>query len=114
MCLCLKYLFCPSKWRVEPVVWVVVFFHVPGEIVYSFFNFHFNIFWNSINLAKVCITAWRRGFGLRSSFNLSKRVSLCSRYGFFCYSITYFVPFGVIENRVTKISFKYFNGNCDY
>ena len=26
----------------------------------------------------------------------------------------YFVPFGVIENRFTKIKFKYFNGNCDY
>ena len=26
----------------------------------------------------------------------------------------YFVPFGVIENRFTKINFKYFNGNCDY
>ena len=26
----------------------------------------------------------------------------------------YFVLFGVIENRVTKIKFKYFNGNCDY
>ena len=25
-----------------------------------------------------------------------------------------FVLFGVIENRVTKIKFKYFNGNCDY
>ena len=25
-----------------------------------------------------------------------------------------FVPFGVIENRFTKINFKYFNGNCDY
>ena len=26
----------------------------------------------------------------------------------------YFVLFGVIENIVTKIKFKYFNGNCDY
>ena len=26
----------------------------------------------------------------------------------------YFVPFGVIENRFTKIKFKSFNGNCDY
>ena len=26
----------------------------------------------------------------------------------------YFVPFGVIESRFTKIKFKYFNGNCDY
>ena len=48
------------------------------------------------------------------SFYLLKSVSLCSRYGFFCYTFTYFVPFGVIKNRVTKISFKYFNGNCDY
>ena len=36
---------------------------------------------------------------------------LSSRYGFFCYTFTYFVPFGVIENRVTKFNFKYFNGN---
>ena len=27
-------------------------------------------------------------------------------------TLTYFVPFGVIENRVTKVIFKYFNGNC--
>ena len=26
----------------------------------------------------------------------------------------YFVPFGIIQNRFTKIKFKYFNGNCDY
>ena len=26
----------------------------------------------------------------------------------------YFVPFGVVKNRFTKIKFKYFNGNCDY
>ena len=29
-------------------------------------------------------------------------------------TFNYFVPFGVIENRFTKINFKYFNGNCDY
>ena len=26
----------------------------------------------------------------------------------------YFLPFGVIENRFTKIKLKYFNGDCDY
>ena len=26
----------------------------------------------------------------------------------------YFVPFAIIQNRFTKIKFKYFNGNCDY
>ena len=29
----------------------------------------------------------------------------------FCYTFTYFVPSGVIKNRVTKVNFKYFNGN---
>ena len=29
----------------------------------------------------------------------------------FCCTFTYFVSFGVIENRVTKVNFKYFNGN---
>ena len=29
----------------------------------------------------------------------------------FCYTFTYLVPFGVIKNRITKVNFKYFNGN---
>ena len=29
----------------------------------------------------------------------------------FYYTFTYFVPFGVIKNRVTKVNSKYFNGN---
>ena len=32
----------------------------------------------------------------------------------FLLTFNYFVPFGVIENRFTKINFKYFNGNGDY
>ena len=55
MCLCLKYLVCPSKWRVELGVWEVVSFPVPGEIVYSFFNFFFDIFWDTINLLYVSL-----------------------------------------------------------
>ena len=30
----------------------------------------------------------------------------------FYYTFTYFVPFGVIENRITKVNSKYFNGTC--
>ena len=37
-----KYLACPSKWRVELTVWDVLFFPVPEEIAYSF-NFFFDI-----------------------------------------------------------------------
>ena len=33
--------------------------------------------------------------------------------GIFSYTVAYFVPFLVIENRFTKINFKYFNGNFD-
>ena len=33
---------------------------------------------------------------------------------FLCYIFTYFVPFGVIENRISKTNFKCFNGNCEY
>ena len=48
-----KYPICPSKWRVELIVKEVVFFPAPEEIVYSFFNFPWMIFWNGINLAYV-------------------------------------------------------------
>ena len=53
MCLCVKYLVQPSTWRVELDVWKAVFFLVPGEIVNSFLNFLFRIFWKSINLVYV-------------------------------------------------------------
>ena len=77
----------------------------------KFFNFLFDILeWYKFGL---CITAWKQGFGFWLCFYLSKRVSLCSRHAFLL-TFNYFVPFGVIENRFTKINFKYFNGNCDY
>ena len=80
-------------------------FPVPEEVACSFFNILFDIFWAKYKFG-LCIKTWRRGFGcLRLSFYLSR---------FFCYTIAYFVPFWVIENRVTKINFMYFNGNCDY
>ena len=107
--LCLEYLVCPSKWRIELSVWQVVFVPVPRQVVHSFFSFLFDLFYNNINLAYVSITAWRRGFDIGLSFYLQKRVSLCSRYGFFCYAFTYFVLFRVNKNRVTKINLNDFN-----
>ena len=53
MCICLQYLVRPSKWRVELGVREVVFFTVPEEMAYSFFNFLFDIVWSSINLVYV-------------------------------------------------------------
>ena len=46
-------------------------------------------------------------FGLRLFFYLSVPDMDFLLY----YTFTYFVPFGVIKNRVTKVNFKYFNGN---
>ena len=93
----------PFKWRVEIGVWEVVFFSYSKGNCIFFFQFPF---WYISEQYKfdLCITAWRNGFGLQLSFYLSKRISLRCRYGFFCYTFTYFVPFGVIENRVTKIA----------
>ena len=106
MSLSLNYLVHSSKWRVELGVWEVLFFPVPEEIVYSFFG----IFWNNTNLAYVrYITVWIRGFVYDYPF---QRESHSLRdMDFFCYIVTYFAPFGVIENRVAKFNLKYFNGN---
>ena len=32
----------------------------------------------------------------------------------FLLTFNYFAPFGVMQNRFTKINFMYFHGNCDY
>ena len=47
-------------------------------------------------------------------FTSQREFHFVPRYGFFCYTFTYFVPFGVVENAVTKVNSKYFNGNCDH
>ena len=91
----------------------VAFFPVPEEIVYSFLNFLFDIFWNSINLNSIELY---KGFCLRLSFYLLplKESLTLFHIRIFCYTFTFFVLFGVVECTVTKINFKYFNGNCDY
>ena len=89
-------------------------FTVPEEVVCPFFNNSlFDIFWTKYKFG-LCIKTWRRGCGcLQLSFYLSKSLTLF-QIGIFCYTIAYFVPFCVIENRVTKINFRSFNGNCYY
>ena len=81
------------------------------------------------------IKAWRRGFGLQFFLPLIESLPLfqiCCLFVFvlnfflllffffllfilffFCYTFTYFVPIGDIENRVTKNNFQYLNRNCD-
>ena len=53
----------------------------------------------------VQLSKWRFELGVCEVAYFSRRLSS------FCYTFTYFVSFGVIENRVTKVNFKYFNGH---
>ena len=57
----------------------------------------------------MCTTVCIRGFSLHLSFYLEQESSSCSRYGFSCYTFTYFAPIGVMEERVIKINSKDFN-----
>ena len=75
MCLCLKYLACPSKQRVDLGVWEVVFFSVTQEIVYSFFNFFFDVFWNGINLAYTNLSELEEEYLVPDYFFISQRES---------------------------------------
>ena len=81
-------------------------FPVPEEVVCSFFNILFDIFWAKYKFG-LCIKTWRRGCGcVQLSFYLSKGASLCSRQGCFCYTIAYFVPFEVIPKLSSSIVIK--------
>ena len=78
-----------------------------------FFQFTFWYIWNSVNLAYVS------QFGVEDlvyNYRFTPQIeshSVPDIYGLFCFTFSYFIPFGVIENRVTKINCKYSNGNCD-
>ena len=49
----LKHLVHNSKWRVELNTWVIIFFFVPEEILYCFFNFLSDKLWSSVYLTYV-------------------------------------------------------------
>ena len=86
-------------------------FSCSEEIAYSFFNFLFDIL-EKYKLG-LCITVWKQRFGFWLYFYLSKRVSLCSTYGFFFANLQLFYPIWGYREQFYQINFKYFNGNCD-
>ena len=73
----LKYLVRSLNWRAELGVWEV------GRIFFLFQRKLYIPFWYIMESYKIglCTTVWIRGFGLQ--LPLSKRASVCSRYGFF-------------------------------
>ena len=74
MRLCQKFLLHLSKWGVWLGVWEVVFFPVPEEVVCSFFNILFDIFWAKYKFGQ-CIQTWRRGFVVYDYLFTSQRES---------------------------------------
>ena len=88
-----------------------LYFFLFQRKLYILFSISFLIFWNSINLAYVSQLGNK---DLVSDYIFtSQRESHSVPDMGFLLTFSCFVPFGVIENRFTKISFKYFNGNCD-
>ena len=106
MCLSLKYLIQSSKWRDELDVWEVVFFSVPEEFIYSFL-----VYFGIVSIWPLYHSFDKR-FWFKIIFLPLKESLTLFQIWIFYYTFTYFFLFGVIENRVTKVNFKYFNGNC--
>ena len=75
---------------------------MPGRPVFFLFQRKWYIFsisfliYFGVVYILLCTTVWVRAW-------------FCSRYRFFCYTFTHFIPIGVIEEKVIKISPKYFN-----
>ena len=80
--------------------------------LYIFFSTPFLIFWNSINLTYASQLG-NKDLVSDYIFTFQKESHSVPDMDFLL-TFNYFVPFAVIENRFTKINFKYFNGNCDY
>ena len=88
-----------------------LYFFLFQRKLYILFSISFLIFWNSINLAYVSQLGNK---DLVSHYIFTfQRESLSVPDMGFLLTLNYFVPFGVIDNRFTKVNFKYFNGNCD-
>ena len=81
------------------------FFSVLGEILYSFLVY-LGMLQMFYSLDK---SVWFTTFFLP----LKESPTLFQTW-FFCYTFTYFLPFGVIENGVTRVNSKIFNGNFDH
>ena len=88
-----------------------LYFFLFQRKLYILFSIVFLILWNSINLAYVSQLG---NNDLASDHIFTSQIESHSVPDMvFLLTLNYFVPFGVIENRFTKINFKYFNGNCD-
>ena len=87
-----------------------LYFFLFQRKLYILFSISFLIFWSSINLAYV-LQLGNKDLVSDHIFTSQRESYTVSDMGLLLAS-NYFVPW-VIENRFTKINFKYFNGYCD-
>ena len=59
-------------------------------------------------------TVWIRRFGLRLSIYFLKRISLCSRYVFFYYTITYLSRLELLRIELPKLTPSILMKSCDH
>ena len=78
---------------------------VPEEIVYTFL-----VYFEIVQIWPMYHSSDKRVWFIIIFLPLKESLTLFQIWIFY-YTFTYFVPFGVIKNRVTKVNFKYFNGN---
>ena len=88
-----------------------LYFFLFQRKLYIHFSISFLIFWKSINLAYVSQLG-NKDLVSDHIFTSQRESHSVQDMGFLL-AFNYFVPFGVIKNRFTKINFKYFNTNCD-
>ena len=80
----------------------------PEEIVYSFLVYFVIVqTWSIYHSLDKKVWLWIMFLPLKESHSVPDM-------DFFCYTFTFFVRFGVIKNRATKVNSKYFNGNFDH
>ena len=89
-----------------------LYFFLFQKKVHILFSISFLIFWNNINLAYVSQLG-NKDLVSDYIFKSQRESHPVPDMGFLL-TFNYFVPFGVIKNRFTKINFKYSNGNCGY
>ena len=106
-CSCLKYLFHPSKWRVELSTWEAVFFPLHRKL--RILSISFLIFFEVVHIWPIYQNLDRRVWFVITFLPLKESFTLF-QICLFLLQLHLFFPIRVIEERDTKINFKYFNG----
>ena len=114
MCLYLKYLVRPSKWRVEIAVSGSLYFFLFQRKLYILFSISFLIYIGKVQIWPMYHSLEKMIWFTIIFLPLKQSLTLFQIWIFFAIPSLILSHLDLAENRVTKINFKHFNGNCDY